>query len=140
MAMKKIGEVTAILNNIYFLARADKDLKAGQQIAVYQEIGLTKTNQKKTGLKKITVPKGSYKVVSPQDNNIYLISFVETKTITTYKNDLAASLYGLSNVFGKTEEIESKAEEDKSARLDEEKSLSLKINPKVQVGDSISQI
>src|SRR5688572_407756 len=126
--MKILGEVVTILNKDYFLAKATEILELETKLKVVKKISISVNTSAQLGIKYIYIPKGKYKVIADQGNNIYLLTFLSkeiTKTITKTPHDL---LYGGLG-FYKKEEVKEKVLEESAAPLDLSQSLEIQVEP-----------
>ena len=132
--MKPIGEVISILDNSYVLAKTTEALKKGDKIQVIQIIK-SPDPSKTANLEEIAIPKGKLLVLKQQKKDIYLLTIsFKKENKTVYTNDFLIKLTGLSPILGTPKTISETVPED-DTKIDESKSLNLKINSAITIGD-----
>jgi len=142
--MKRLGQVKALINDQLVLIDSSEPLKENEIITVFSVIKDDRLADA-AGIDTLAFPKGELRVVCPQENNIYLVErFRELKketTRVTSPNRFQQGLLGfISEIQGETQEVIREVAGPWSAQIDAAKSLGIKIDISIQVGDLVGRL
>ena len=142
--MRKFGKVVAILNDQLLLITSEEQLKREQIITVFAESSDPKIAES-TDLVSIEYPKGELRIISAQEDNVYLAErfreVTERKRKITVPSPFQKGLLGLAaQLQSETREIVEEVPGPWSADLNEEQALGLTFEKTVHIGDPIGRI
>ena len=133
--MKSIGNVVAILNERLILVRLNEAFTAGTELTVFSRTSSDQI-QATTGLPHLDVPKGQVRILSHQNEDLYLAErFREPGE--KRRRFVAPASNLLATILTPQEEI-TEVPGPWSAQFDQANSLKITFDGRVQVGDLIA--
>lgn len=133
--MQSLGKVISILNDTQVLIRADESLAVGDEVLVFQRISVEALIA--SGVPYVDMPKGRLRISMPQHENV----FVAERFRVAKAREIALldqALMATGGLLSKKIAVDDPS--NWSARLDDNASLGIQVDPHIRVGDHVGKV